>query len=241
MNITKSEWNGFQRLDFEFKGRSAILICPNKPICDNKWLYKTEYFGAFPSLEIAMLNKGYYLAHLQNKSRWCPEEDTELRADFCDFLTVQFGLNKKCVPVGMSCGGMQAVYFAARYPEYVAALYLDAPVMNLLSCPYALGSAEVNFIEEFEDSMKMGLEQLINYRNHPIDNVPSLVKNNIPVILVCGDSDKTVPYLENGKQLADYYKNNNGIITEIVKSECDHHPHGLDDNQPIMDFIERYY
>ena len=39
----------------------------------------------------------------------------------------------------MSCGGMHAVYIAAKYPEYVSLLYLDAPVLNLLSCPCGIG------------------------------------------------------------------------------------------------------
>ena len=55
MNFIESEWNGFKRLDFEFKNRNAILVCPNIPTQDKKWLYKTEYFGAFPEVEIELL------------------------------------------------------------------------------------------------------------------------------------------------------------------------------------------
>jgi pimeloyl-ACP methyl ester carboxylesterase len=37
--------------------------------------------------------------------------------------------------------GLIATKFAAKYPECVSALYLDAPVMNILFCPAALGEA----------------------------------------------------------------------------------------------------
>lgn len=241
MNIAKSEWNGFERLDFDLNGRKAILISPKSPRDDSKWIFKTEYLDAFPSFDIEMLSRGYYLAHLQNTSRWCPEKDTEMRAVFCDYLIEHYGLNKKCMIEGMSCGGMQAVYFAARFPEYVAAVYLDAPVLNLLSCPYALGKATTNFKEEFEKDMGVTLSELLNYRKHPIDYKEKLLETGIPLFLICGDSDYTVPYIENGKVLSDYYKSKGGNLTEILKPNCDHHPHGLEDNSMLIKFAEMYY
>ena len=89
----------------------------------------------------------------------------------------------------------------------------------------------------------MGLttSDLINYRNHPIDNVYKLIERRIPVFLVCGDSDSVVPYVENGKALADMYRATDIPFFEVVKPNCDHHPHGLDDNTPIIEFAEKYY
>lgn len=54
ITIAESVWNSFKRLDFEFNSRSCILICPDNAVNGNKWLYKTEYFGAFPQMEIEM-------------------------------------------------------------------------------------------------------------------------------------------------------------------------------------------
>lgn len=241
IKYTEGIWNGFKRLDFLFEGREAILILPNEPQADKKWLYKTEYFDAFPSFEIEMLGRGYYLAHVQNISRLCPEEDTDMRPRFCEFLKSEFVLNEKCLPVGMSCGGMQAVYFAAKYPEYVAALYIDAPVLNLLSWPLGMGESQYVCRDEFEKAIGIPIPDMLNYRNHPIDCKEALLKSGIPVFMVCGDSDTTVPYNENGKFLADYFKANNGNLTEIVKKGCDHHPHGLEDNTPLIEFVKRYY
>ena len=194
MDIATSKWNGFKRLDFKYKDRDCILICPDNPTKDKKWLYKTEYFDAFPSTEIEMLKKGYYLAHMKNTTRMCPEADTDMRPGFCEFLTKEFGLNTKCALVGMSCGGMQAVYFSAKYPQYVAAIYLDAPVMNYLSWPFALGIGQDDSSKEFIDNMGLTLADMLNFRNHPIDNKERLLKANIPVLLVSGDSDTVVPF-----------------------------------------------
>lgn len=128
-------YHGYERLDFTFEDRYAILVFPNKPLEEKKWLLKTEYFDAFPSFELEMLNRGYYLAYLSNKTRWFEQDDAHSKARFAQYLQKEFGLHQKCLPVGMSCCGMHAVYFAAEHPEFVAALYLDAPVLNLLSCP----------------------------------------------------------------------------------------------------------
>ena len=33
---------------------------------------------------------------------------------------------------------------------------------------------------------------------------------------------------------------NGGTIVAIGKKNCGHHPHGLEDNTPIIEFVERY-
>ena len=59
--------------------------------------------------------------------------------------------------------------FAAKYPEKVSALYLDAPVMNFLSCPANFGIAKGDMLEDFLRDRKMTLSELIWHREHPID------------------------------------------------------------------------
>lgn len=235
--MTTSLWHGFQKLDFEFKGRKAILVFPHEENKTSNWLLKTEYFGAFPNLEIEMLKKGWHLAYLSNITRWCMDEDLDLKKEFAEYLKHEYGLSSKCVPVGMSCGGMIAVKFAAKYPDYVSCLYLDAPVMNLLSCPCGIGDAATDLYEEFITVTGKTRSDLINYREHPVDKVPALLENHIPVVLIYGDSDTVVPYHENGIELEKYYKAHGGTLLSIGKKDCGHHPHGLENPAPIMEFI----
>ena len=232
---------GFEKNEFEFEGKKAVVVFADKKNRTNKWLLKTEYFGAFPELEVTMLKRGYNIAHVENDTRWCLDLDTERRGNFCKFLAEEYGFLKKCVPVGMSCGGMQAVFFAAKYPENTAALYLDAPVINFLSCPACLGKSKIESMNEFEHDRKMNLIELLSFRNHPLDRFSDLTENKIPIVLVSGDSDTIVPFDENGKLLYDYYKENGGEIELHIKKGGDHHPHGLDDNSPIADFIVKHY
>lgn len=237
--MKESLWNGFKRIDFMFEGREAILIFPQVPNKYKNWMMKTEYFDAFPNLEIEMVKKGWHLAYIKNITRWCLDEDIDLKKRFSDYLMAEYGLNKKCVPIGMSCGGLIATKFAAKYPAYVQALYLDAPVMNFLSCPAGIGKAGSDMMQEFMDATGMDLASLINYREHPIDKKDILLKNNIPIVMVYGDSDDVVPYDENGRILEEYYRKNNGNIVVFGKENCGHHPHGLLDHTPVTEFIEK--
>ena len=238
--MNESVWNGFKRIDLEFEGREATLVFPEVANENKNWLFKTEYFHAFPQFEIEMVRRGWHLAYIKNITRWCLEEDIDLKKRFATYLTEKYGLYKKCVPVGMSCGGLIGTKFAAKYPECVSALYLDAPVMNLLSCPAGVGKATDRMWQEFVDATGMNLSELICYREHPIDKMNLLLKNNIPIIMVYGDSDDVVPYDENGAILEKYYNENGGTIITIGKKNCGHHPHGLSDNMPLIEFVEKY-
>lgn len=238
---TQFEWNGYSAIEFHFEERLCFLVFPKEPSKKKKWLLKTEYWNAFPKFQIEMLERGYHLAYIANKSRWMVPDDIEVKARFAKYLHEEFGLDPKCVPVGMSCGGLHAVYFAASHPECISSLYIDAPVMNLLSCPGAVGRTPNAAMEELEKDTGLSLKKLINYRNHPIDRAPELLKAKIPIVMIAGGKDTVVPYDENGALLAELYRRGNGELLEIIKPDCNHHPHGLEDNTPIIDFVEKHY
>ncbi|MBE6779104.1 MAG: hypothetical protein E7541_06945, partial [Ruminococcaceae bacterium] len=116
---TVDTWRGFERHSFMFEGKQAYLVIPRQPDKGRRWMLKTEYFDAFPTLELALLERGFYLAYVANDTRWHTEEDDHRKARLAAFLVKEYGLADRCLPVGMSCGGLQAVYFAARYPQLV--------------------------------------------------------------------------------------------------------------------------
>ena len=240
MDFIKKDYFGHEMLEFTISSRTAYLVCPDVP-CDGKpWLFKTEYFRAFPEFELDMLERGYHIAYVENTTRWHHPNDDAIKHELSLFIQKKFGLHPKCLPVGMSCGGMQAIYYTAAFPDDIAGLYLDAPVVNLLSCPGAVGKG-FSFMEEFTAQTGMSLIDLLSYRNHPLDNLQPIVDNNIPVFIVSGDEDNTVPYDENGELLYKYVKSRGGNIQEVIKKGCDHHPHGLDDRTELINWAESVY
>lgn len=149
------------------------------------------------------------------------------------------------MPIGMSCGGLIAIELAAAYPELISCLYLDAPVLNFLSCPCGLGNGEAldggkGIGEMFRARGFSELSQVLGYRDMPLDKLNTLVENHIPVVMVAGGRDRTVPYPENGHYLEQAYQAAHVDFSLFLKPECDHHPHGLTDNQPVLEFILRH-
>ena len=52
---------------------------------------------------------------------------------FQEYVTAAFGLAPQTVLFGFSRGGLYACNYAMEHPERVLLLYLDAPVLDLLS------------------------------------------------------------------------------------------------------------
>lgn len=230
---------GFERIDFTFQGREAILVLPNKENEKKEWMLKTEYFGAFPKFEADMLARGYYLAYLKNNNRWGTDEDQRAKRDFAEFLHKKYGLNRKCVCVGMSCGGFHAVNFASRYPSYVSLLYLDAPLLSFYGWSEEFGNKK-SWIEEQKKAYGFTTEaEVYVYSDLPIHRLHTLTENNIPVALVYGGSDTVVDPHTNAEILKEYYELQGAPIKSWCKPECDHHPHGFEDNTELIEYIER--
>lgn len=238
-------WNGFEMETFEFEGQQAHVVFPKEGTANGRLALKTVYWGAFPhAAEIPLLEQGFHLCFVKYSSRWGREEDLDRYARFVRFVARQYEVSERVVPVGMSCGGLMAIKFAAKYPELVSCLYLDAPVLNYLSCPCALGSkpyAKDETVAELLDAIGMSsISEVIGYREMPLDKVPTLIAHRIPVIMVAGGSDTIVPFHENGALLQKAYEQAGLDCPVYIKPECDHHPHGLDDPKPVIEFILRH-
>lgn len=236
-------FDNYKKEEFTFADRKAVIIYPN---CEpnGKILLKTEYLDAFPTFDEAMLDRGYYLIHIYHRSRWAPDIETEIMADFVKYCAKKLGASERCILEGMSCGGLEAAKLAELHPELVAVMYLDAPVLNILSMA-GLGElseeSAASFWRELVDAYGFNRSTVVNFRKSPIDNMAPMIENDIPVLLVYGNNDAVVLFEENGRVLENYYKEHGGKIKVIGKSMCGHHPHGFDDPTPIIEFVEANY
>lgn len=235
-------WNGFDEEVFLFNERKGRIIFP-KQNPNGKVILKTEYLNAFPEFEKTMLSRGYTVCHIAHESRWAPDAEVTLMAEFIRFVSEKLNVNSKFILVGLSCGGLQAVRLAQMYPELVSVMYLDAPVLNILSMA-GLGECRHESLagmwRELVATYGFSRSTIVNFRNSPIDHLETLIEHQIPVIMLYGNSDDIVIYEENGKVLENFYKDNGGSIKVICRSMGGHHPHGLEDPTPIIDFIEKY-
>ena len=52
-------WNGYELIRFDSNGHDSLICLPKNPQADRPWVWRAEFFGAFPSVDLAMLEKGY--------------------------------------------------------------------------------------------------------------------------------------------------------------------------------------
>lgn len=217
---------------FEFNGYTATVLTPDTP--NGKWIWKTEFFEAFDNAERALCDMGYTRVYYQISDMYGSDKAIRLMHAFHIELLKRYNLQEKPVLFGFSRGGLYAFNYALYYPEYVDKIYLDAPVLNLKSWPPKDSKEYFEMLSEY----KLNAESYNNFRFSPIDNLEEFSKNNIPLLVVAGLVDSVVPVSENCGILVEYYKKCNVPFTYLVKENCGHHPHGLDDFTPILDFVK---
>ncbi len=210
-----------------FEGRAAEIAFPDRQAENCPWTLKTEYSWAFPDLECALLDRGFGRAYLKNINRWGLREDLDAKAAFAHALHEEFGFSEKCVPVGMSCGGLHAIKTAAYHPEIVSVLYLDAPVVNLVGylCPSDPSYYREKTLEEILGALHLTRSELLNYRDNPLDCLPKLIANRIPAVLVWGDSDTVLRPSDHIPPVLAAYRDSGVDFLPIEVKGRDHHPH----------------
>lgn len=240
----QNEWFSFKCKEFNFEVRRAIVVFPNEIEDKKRWTLKTEYWGAFPETETALLKLGFHAAYLENKKRFATKEDCDAKHRFVQFISREYNLKAKAVLVGFSCGGAHAVNFAGLYPDDVDCMFLDAPVLNFLSYPGRWGNKETESVwqKEFTAAYpQITRAKLLKFKNHPINYTDTIVEHKIPIIMLYGTEDRTVIYEENGKLLEEVFETvieREKLFKVIPRNYQGHHPHGLLNNcKEITDFI----
>ena len=234
----QSEWAGYDRYDFRCYGRQATVVVPRKAAEGKPWIWRPAFFGAFPTVDQALLAKGFHVVYYDLTHLYGSPRAMRLGTDFYNVMCRYYGLSPKVTLEGFSRGGLCALNWAAKHPESVSCIYLDAPVCDVFSWPGRQRTALWNdLLQEWD----LDEEEMSSFQGNPVDscNLAPLAKAGIPIMAVCGDSDKTVPYEDNMKVVAQRYRALGGVVEEIVKPGCDHHPHSLDRPEPVVDFIVR--
>ena len=142
---------------------------------------------------------------------------------------------------GFSRGGLFALNWAARNPDKVAALYLDAPVCDFNSWPGGKGKSKCSPIDWkcCLELYKLTEAEALNSPLIPLNNLKAIAEAKIPIIAVAGDADDVVPIDENILILEKRYRELDGEIQVIVKPGVGHHPHSLTDPTPVVTFLRK--
>lgn len=238
----RSSFHGFDQYDFTVDELPCKVVVPNGVADGTPWVWRARFWGHQPGVDIALLEKGFHVAYVEVGGFFGSSEAVARWDTFYDHLTAKKGFSKKPALEGMSRGGLIVYNWAAKNPDKVSCIYADAPVCDFKSWPGGKGAGEGS-PKSWEQCLKAyGLTEAeaLAYSGNPVDQIGPLARAGVPLLHVVGDSDVVVPVAENTAVLEARYKKLGGSIEVIHKPEVGHHPHGLEDPSPIVEFIVKH-
>lgn len=235
----KGKWKGFDQYTFAYQDREAIVVCPKHAATGNPWIWRPAFFGAFASVDEELLRRGFHVVYYDLTHLYGSPRARKSGTDFYWNMVRMYGLSPKVTLEGFSRGGLFAYNWAADHPDKVACIYVDAPVCNVFSWP-GRSPENAGLWKGLLEKWGLTDDQMNSFSGNPIDRLKPLADAGIPVICVCGDSDKVVPFSENSAIVRQRYTAMGAPFELILKPGVDHHPHSLSDPAPVVDFIIRH-
>jgi len=237
------DWHGYVRHDFTVADKPVTVVAPKNTAPGTPWVWHGEFFGHKPAPDIALLGQGFHIVYLRVPDLLGSPQAVKLWNRCYEELTEKYGFAKKPALVGLSRGGLYCYNWAIANPNKVACIYGDAPVCDFKSWPGGRGDGKGSPRDWKLVLTTYGFEteaDAIDYGGNPIDNLQPLAEAGVPLLHVYGENDAVVPWEENTGLIAKRYRKLGGSITLIGKPGVGHHPHGLKDPTPIVEFIVRH-
>lgn len=239
----KSAYHGFDRYDFEVDGQKCLVVTPKMAAKGNPWIWRAEFFDHRPEIDLALVRKGFHLVYMNVGNTFgCPSAMKHFD-EFYKVLTEKHGFSKKPVLEGLSRGGLYVYNWGAGHPDQVGVIIGDNPVCDFKSWPGGKGKgpgSAGDWKKLFGDYGFADEAAALAYDKNPVDNLAPLAKAKVPLLHICGDADEVVPYPENTVLMKERYEKLGGTIHVIVKPGLKHHPHGLDDPTPAVEFVMKH-
>lgn len=234
----KKSFHGFTLYD---NGDTKVVV-PHEPADGMPWVWRARFWNHEPAFDIAMLQQGYHVVYCNVTNLLGSPKALKRWDAFYEYLRFEHLFADRMVLEGMSRGGLPVYNWAAKNPEKVAAIYADNPVMDFKSWPGGKGKSDGSpgVWKHCLASYEFTEEEAMAYEGNPLDNLEPLARAGIPILHVVGDQDEVVPVDENTLVAQERYLAMGGIFELIVKQGAGHHPHGLEDPQPIVDFVLKH-
>ena len=244
--LRSDTWYGYKRTVFDFEGHEAWVVLPKcEPAAGLPWTWTMQWAEAYVDRTgvLDLLAKGWHHVTIDTFRHRMDDEGLRVSRAFQKFLAEELGFAPKANLVGMSWGGFFSTRYAATFPECVGRIYLDAPLMNFSGFAEAGGS-----MTPTEAAARIGPwanmppadgDWNVDPRM-PINMANRLAKAGIPILLLYGGQDATVPPAKNCELFTEKFKAAGGRIDVRRRALYGHHPHGEDPDKTssIVSFFE---
>ena len=222
---------------FEVEGGTAFVYAAPEPAPGKPWVWyaptlkgvslvgRKLYFEGFLQAGIGIV--GFDLGEV----RGAPGSSAKFSLFYEEM--VKRGWSPKPILLGQSRGGLMMLAWAVRNPGKLRAFVGIYPVCNLAGWPMRTKAATLADYEMTETELMARLSEF-----NPLDHLQGLLENKVPIFVVHGDSDGTVPYDENTRILKERYEAGGGKITvKIIPGEGHQATPAFFECQELLDFV----
>lgn len=245
-----SSWHGFVSRQVALpSGDAATLVMPKSPAPGRPWVWQYALYSDGPitgqvnAPAVALLAKGWHVVVLNLGDTFGAPSALKKWDELYQVMTGSYGLSTMPILVGLSREGLAIFRWAAFHPQQVGGIYADRGVCDFKSWPGGkLGIGKGNPAEWQALIKAYGFAseaEAMAYRENPIDLAAVLAHARVPILYVAGEKDEAVPPAENALILKSRIEAAGGEMTIITVPGAGHHPHGLADPSPIIDFMLR--
>ena len=242
--LRSDTWYGYKRTVFDFEGHEAWVVSPKcEPAAGQPWTWTMQWAEAYVDRTgvLDLLAKGWHHVTIDTFRHRMDEEGLRVSRAFQKFLVEELGFAPKANLVGMSWGGFFSTRYAATFPECVGRIYLDAPLMNFDGFAKVGGTPTENAAQIGPwANMPPADGNWSADPRMPVNMADPLAKAGIPILLLYGGQDATVPPSRNCELFAERFKAAGGKIDIHHRALYGHHPHGEDPDKTssIVSFFE---
>ena len=242
--LRSDTWYGYNRTVFDFEGHEAWIVSPKcDPAAGLPWTWTMQWAEEYVDRTgvLDLLAKGWHHVTIDTFRHRMDEEGLRVSRAFQKFLVEEIGFAPKACLVGMSWGGFFATRYAAAFPECVGKIYLDAPLMNFDGFAKVGGTPTENAAQIGPwANMPPADGNWSTDSRMPVNMADRLAKAGIPILLLYGGQDATVPPAKNCELFAERFKAAGGKIDIRRRALYGHHPHGEDPDKTssIVSFFD---
>lgn len=246
-----SDFRGFERYVVSTGKGDISVVCPKQSAAGKPWLWRSIFWGMksdaveqFTRGDLQLLDKGYHVVIAPGDVSGHPSGNSKIDAAY-ETLTQTYGFSKTLSMASMSRETLALFRWASANPEKVESIYVDNGVCNVNSWPAgklvpgseSQGSGDARSWALFKQSFGFASdEEALASKESPIDLLEPLAKADVPILMGCGTVDAIVPFEENAALMKQRYAQLGGSI-RIITEDKGHHPHGLRDMRPVVEFV----
>ncbi|MDD6029499.1 MAG: alpha/beta fold hydrolase [Kiritimatiellae bacterium] len=236
--LSEDTWYGYHRTKFDFDGFTAWVVEPNAaPAQGAPWTWTMQWAEAYVDRTgvLDLLKEGWRHVTIELFATRMNGKGLETAAAYQKFLVDELGFAPQACLVGMSWGGFFSTRYANAHPANVRGIYLDAPLMTFAG----FSDKDPKRIGPWAEQAPADGNWAVDTRM-PVNMAEALAKTGIPVLLLYGGQDQTVPPAANCELFARRFKSAGGKIDVVNRPLFGHHPHGLDPNKTaqIVNFFK---